>query len=220
VAEPSEDDWDDAIERFRFFRHIEKAPARRRAERLPGLLETKATSLYRIADKLERTKKLDADLAAYAATAMAGWLGEEGYAEELAERFISISFLFDLPLQIAATPEALRSHAATIQNASEHAGRLNRLYTDSVEMIRDRGDTPDGDYPSVSGWWLIKRTDRWGVRYRTIAEQLVDRHVHPKTRRSEEPSGEPPTREQLVAQWIAMLRKIGPRARKRGSGTE
>lgn len=220
AAEPSDEDWDAAIERFRFFRYIERAPARRRAERLPRLLEKKATALYRIADKLERTKKLDADLGVYTATAMAMWLGEEGYGEELAERFISISFLFNLPLQIAATPEALRGHAATIQNGSEDAQRLVGLYFECVEMLRERGDTPGGDYPSVSGWWLIKRTDRWRVNYRAIAEQLVVRGVQPNTGRSEEPSGEAPTTEQLIAQWIGMLRKIGPRARRRGSGTE
>lgn len=216
----TDEDWRDALQRFRFFRFLEDRAARERAEELPALLEKNATALYRAADRQERTGKLDVDLARYSAKAIASSLEAEGYAVELAGEFYSMEFVPRLPDELEGTPAALRSLGAILQHASEHAQRLVSLYLDSIEMIRERTVKRPRDHPSVSGWWLTRWADARGVSNKTIAKQLVAQGIKPDTARSEESSGESPTEEQMIAQWEESLKKIRPRARKRGSGTD
>jgi len=95
--EPTGADWDLAIKRFQFFRRLEKPGALPRARHLPRVLCDVANEIYDIANELERTNKLEADLAKYSASEIAEHIAFHGWAFEVRHRFVPLEFLDDLP---------------------------------------------------------------------------------------------------------------------------
>jgi len=214
---PTEEDWCKAIERFCFFRYLESSDAFERAKKLPGLLESEATTIYRLADRLERTGQLDFDLEALSSIGLETRLRELGYSDEIDSCFQTVDFLIELPEQVAETPADLRVLAAFIHDAADVAQTLLDLYLDSIALIRRMSDEPTttGAFPSVSGWWIIDATDRWGSSIATIARKLAEHHVYP------DPSDVGVlTFQDLVATWEVILKKVRSRARSRGSQNE
>lgn len=201
---PTDADWDEAILRFQFFRRMEKPDDLRRAKRLPPLLSELAQEVYDIANDLERTGELRADLAEYGATKISDRITLSGYAFEVRHRFVPLEFIEALPTRLVASPADLREWAHSLKNSADRAQRLVDLYDESVEMLR--GDKRGGRFPSVSMYWLIRKTDEWGSTVPEIARQLLRRNVSPESK-SDDPN---PQR-----QWEAQLKKGRARARKR-----
>lgn len=201
---PAKADWDEAIERFHFFRRMEKPDDLRRAKRLPKLLSDVAQEVYDIANELERTSKLDADLTRYGAKKLTEHIAFNGYAFEVHHGLVSLEFLDALPVRLVASPAELRQWAHALKNNSDRAQRLVGLYEDCVELLR--GSTKGGRFPSVSMYWLIRKTDEWGSTVPEIARQLLKRNVLSESK-SDDPN---PQR-----QWEMLLKKGRVRSRKR-----
>ena len=203
-AQPTDSEWDEAILRFQFFRRLERPDDLRRARRLPQLLSELAQEVYDIANELERTGKLDADLAEYGATKIADRIAFNGYALEVRHRFVPLEFLDALPEHLVESPTDLRGWAHGLKDSAERAQRLVELYDESIQMLR--GSKRTGRFPSVSMYWLNLKADAWGSTIAEIARQLLRRDVSPESK-SDDPN---PQR-----QWEAQLKKARVRARKR-----
>jgi hypothetical protein len=202
--QPTDADWNEAILRFQFFRRMEKPDDLRRAKRLPQLLSAVAQEVYDIANELERTGELRADLAEYGASKISDRITLSGYAYEVRHRFVPLEFLAALPACLVESPADLRKWAHGLKNSADRAQRLVDLYDESVQMLR--GEKQGGRFPSVSMYWLIRKTDEWGSTVSEIARQLLKRGVSPESK-SDDPN---PQR-----QWEAQLKKGRTRARKR-----
>jgi hypothetical protein len=201
---PTDTDWDEAILRFQFFRRMEKPDDLRRAKRLPQLLSELAQEVYDIANELERTGKLHADLAEYGASEISDRITLSGYAFEVRHRFVPLEFLAALPARLVESPADLRGWAHGLKNSADRAQRLVDLYDESVQMLR--GDKRTGRFPSVSMYWLNLKADEWGSTIAEIARQLLKRNVLPESK-SDDAN---PQR-----QWEAQLKKARVRARRR-----
>jgi len=202
--QPTDTDWNEAILRFRFFHRLEKPDDLRRARRLPQLLSELAQEVYDIANELERTSKLEADLTKYGATKIADRIAFNGYAFEVRHRFVPLEFLDALPERLVDSPADLRGWAHGLKDNADRAQRLVELYDECVQRLR--GNKRGGRFPSVSMYWLIQKTDEWGSTVPEIARQLLRRGVSPESK-SDDPN---PQR-----QWEAQLKKGRARARKR-----
>lgn len=202
--QPTDTDWDEAILRFQFFRRLEKPEDLRRTRRLPQLLSELAQEVYDIANELERTGKLAADLTKYGATKIADHIAFNGYTFEVRHRFVPLEFLDALPERLVESPVDLRGWAHGLKNSAERALRLVELYDECVQMLR--GGKRTGRFPSVSMYWLNLKADEWGSTIAEIARQLLKRNVSPESK-SDDPN---PQR-----QWEAQLKKARVRARKR-----
>ncbi len=207
VTSPTDEDWQEAITRFRFFRRLEDPVVLRLAKRLPRVLTEEADAIYRIADKLERTGKLEKDLADYGVSAIAERLRDD-YAFEVRSKFVPLEFLEDLSEQPEPSPSALREYAAIIHNGADRAQLLIDKYLECVEWLREAAEKTRGRYPSVSMFWLIWTTDQWGSTIPEIARRLVENGALPETESSEPDP---------VAQWQIILKKGRTRARERGT---
>ena len=206
---PTDADWRAAITRFRFFRRLEDPVVLRLAKRLPRLLTQEADAIYRIADKLERTGRVEKDLAEHNVSAIAERMRIRGYGFEVRERFVPLDFLDDLQEQVEASPSALREYAGIVQDGADRAQVLVDKYMECVEWLRDSVEKTRGRYPSVAMFWLIWTTDQWNSTIPEIARRLVEHGAVPETE-SSEPNP--------VTQWQIILKK--GRTRARGRGTE
>ncbi len=204
TGKPTEADWDEVILRFQFFRRMEKPDDLRRAKRLPQLISSIAQEVYDIANELERTGTLNADLMKYAAKEIADHIAFNGYAFEVRHRFAPLEFLDELPEQLVGDPADLRHWAHRLKDNADRAQRLVDLYAECVELLR--GPKKATRFPSVSMYWLNRKADEWGSTTAEIAQQLLKRNVLPESKSEDT---EPQRR------WEAQLKKGRVRARKR-----
>jgi len=201
--QPTDTDWDEAILRFQFFRRLEKPDDLRRARRLPQLLSELAQEVYDIANELERTGELHANIAEYGARKISDRITLSGYAFEVRHGLVPLEFLDALPELLVESPADLRGWAHGLKNSADRAQRLVELYDECVQRLRGKRG---GRFPSVSMYWLIQKTDEWGSTVPEIARQLLKRGMSPESK-SDDPN---PQR-----QWEAQLKKARVRARKR-----
>ncbi len=204
-SSPTTANWDEAIKRFLFFRRLEKPYALPRAKWLSQVLTKEAQAIYTIADNLERTGKLVADLAEHDKNKIAGRITLEGWAYEVEHYFVPLDFLDDLPERLDASPPDLRRCAHALMNGADRAKDLVELYLECIARLR--ASRPSGRFPSVSMYWLRQQAvEEWGETTSEIARQLLRRKILPESK-SSDPN--------LQRQWEMLLKKGFMRARMR-----